>query len=536
MRLDGAIGGKLLLVLGVFASMGGMMGGAQDSSTSYVVLSKNQVLVHVGCVKGCTSVLLTDVQTGNSVHGTSQPLMTEGMQDPSWSLAGFLQGEFQFASKQRYSLVISHGDPVGKTDTVSIDTTPALKLLPGAGKDSVNLFSSVALTLPGSQTPLANSAEGECPASRTHHSAVSLQLPGLAIDLSATTLCEIDMDSLAKADLGNPRTISLIQGIIEKRSSVNGDTSPKSPVQINGLSNVLGAALQIDGSSSLGQSKAPASKDNAWLWINGTITAGTGTAPAWVMDGKLAPFFKQFRGPTILTWLSAIANIGNNKIGGQSAKDVIDFSGASVKRFVDGKTLGEELIFAPTYETNLALNHRNMLAASDVLWDWGRLNQTQLVRTALTHDPSKMPKDGDFKGGYAITGWNLHFHTGFEAGGALAPATVTNSKKVTVGTIPTYSIGRFVPQIDGIFNYRWLGFESYLTGRYLLTTEHTAVNDKAGNPYLETVSGWKAVNVATFSVTPNDQHLAVTIAYTNGFSAPSYQRANGIKIGLLVKY
>jgi hypothetical protein len=113
---------------------------------------------------------------------------------------------------------------------------------------------------------------------------------------------------------------------------------------------------------------------------------------------------------------------------------------------------------------------------------------------------------------------------------------VTNSKKVTVGTIPTYSIGRFVPQIDGIFNYRWLGFESYLTGRYLLTTEHTAVNDKAGNPYLETVSGWKAVNVATFSVTPNDQHLAVTIAYTNGFSAPSYQRANGIKIGLLVKY
>jgi hypothetical protein len=147
------------------------------------------------------------------------------------------------------------------------------------------------------------------------------------------------------------------------------------------------------------------------------------------MDGKLAPFFKQFRGPTILTWLSAIANIGNNKIGGQSAKDVIDFSGASVKRFVDGKTLGEELIFAPTYETNLALNHRNMLAAGDVLWDWGRLNQTQLVRTALTHDPSKMPKDGDFKGGYAITGWNLHFHTGFEAGGSAGPGNSDQLKE-----------------------------------------------------------------------------------------------------------
>lgn len=240
-----------------------------------------------------------------------------------------------------------------------------------------------------------------------------------------------------------------------------------------------------------------------------------------------------------MTWASATANIGNNKVNGQTAKDVIDFVGPSWKSYLDGTNLGEELSLAPTYETNLALNHRNMLAVGDIMWDWGPWNRTQFVRTAMAHksDLSKMPKAGDFKGGYATYGGNLHFHTGFEGGGALAAVTVTNSKtKKTVGIIPTYSIARVVPRIDGIFQYRLFTFESDLTGRYLFVTESTAVNDKAGNPYLKTVSGWKAVNVGTFSVAPADQHYALTICYTNGFSAPTYQRANGVKIGVQVKY
>jgi hypothetical protein len=333
----------------------------------------------------------------------------------------------------------------------------------------------------------------------------------------------------------NPMSISAVPGRIQ--SSVKSDTSPKSIV-IDSLSNVFGDTLQVDSKTSLGESKAPANKDAAWLWINGTITAGTGTAPAWVLDGKLAPLQKQLKAAMLMTWFSATANIGNNKAKGQSAKDQIDFSGPSWKMYRDGKTLGEEFSFSPTYETNLELNHRNMNAVGDIMWDWGKLNQTQFVRTALkTQAPKKMPKEGDYKGGYDAYGWNLHFHTGFEAGGALDSSTVTNSKtKATVGTIPTYSIVRFVPEIDGIFQYLWLSIESDLTGRYLFATEHTAVNDRAGNPYLETVSGWKAVNAMTFTVKPSEQHFAFSVGYTNGFSAPTYQRANGVVIGVQVKY
>jgi hypothetical protein len=93
-----------------------------------------------------------------------------------------------------------------------------------------------------------------------------------------------------------------------------------------------------------------------------------------------------------------------------------------------------------------------------------------------------------------------------------------------------------VSEIDGIVQLYWFSFESDFTGRYLFTTEHTAVNNKAGIPYLETVLGWKAVNVGTVTITPGDQHFGVTVAYTNGFAAPSYQRADCVKFGVQVKY
>jgi hypothetical protein len=267
------------------------------------------------------------------------------------------------------------------------------------------------------------------------------------------------------------------------------------------------------------------------------VTAGTGTAPAWVLDGKLAPFQTQPRGATKWTWLQATANVGNNKINGVTAKDVVDFVGPAPTNYQDWSSLGAEFTIAPTYETDRELDHKNFLAAGGALWDWGKLNQNQFVRTARAHDPAKMPDPGDYKGGYNPYGWDLHFHTGFEAGGALAATTVTNPKtKAFIGAIPTYPVGRFVPEIDGIVQLYWFSFESDFTGRYLFTTEHTALNNKAGIPYLETVSGWKAVNVGTVTITPGDQHFGVTAAYTNGFAAPSYQRANCVKFGVQVKY
>jgi hypothetical protein len=507
---------------------------AQSATTPYVVISDHQVMVSIDCTAGCPTAELTDIQAGLAKADTVRPVMNQGSPDPAWTLIGFSGSPFR--SKAIYSLSVSHADVNAKPDLLQIDTSPTVTIAQGAGKNSVNLRSAVAITLPGKTIPLANSRSGSCPTQRAHQVTLAVQLPGLKIDFGKTELCEIDMTALQNNDLGDPDAVSLIQGIVTSRQSVNNDTSPK-PIQLSGLSNVLGGTLQLDGKSTLAQAKAPANESAAWLWVDGTVTAGTGTAPAWVVEEKFAPFTTQLKGENILTWFAVTANIGNNKVGGQTAKDVIDFVGPSLKNYHDWKKVGVESSLAPTYETNRAFNHRNLLAVGDIIWDLDALNQTQFVRTARTHPPAKLPKQGDYKGGYATVGWNLHIHSGIETGDALTAVLVTNSKtKAVVGTIPTYAICRFVPQVDGIVQYKWLQLEDLFTGRYLFTTETTAVNDKNGNPYLKTVSGAKGVNVLTFSVTPAAQHFALTVAYTNGFSAPTYQRANGVKVGVQFKY
>jgi hypothetical protein len=538
----------LLLTLGAVAIVGAGASEAQSQNPRSIVLSKTQALVKTPCAIRCSAAI-----TDDRIPGTAEAVMVAGPsgpeRSPDWTLVTFPASRFEFKSKQIYMVAITPLDSEGNRavdpkehhpvpdKTFLIDTTPAAKFAAkAAGPESVNLTSNVAFSEPGKSAPLMV-GDGGCPgAVPVRHIDVTLQYPGIEVTFKKTGLCEIDMSKLPY--VANPDGVGVVQGVALKESD-KSKGALKPPPEIVGLASVLGDSYQVPSSPELSKPKAPATEAAAWLWISGTVTAGTRAAPAWVLDGKLAPVITQLKGPTIVTWGSATVDVGNNKINGQSAKDVIDFCGPSVKLYKESKTVGVEPSLAPTYETNLALNHRNLLAVGDVEWDFAPLNENQFVRTARAHrnDLTKMPKQGDFSNGYAEIGWDLHFHTGLEAGGALAAATVTNSKtKKTVGTIPTYSIGRFVPGIDGIYQYRWLGFESNLTGRYLFATEHTAVNDKAGNPYLETVSGWKAVNVATFSVTPGDMPLALTITYTNGFSAPTYQRANGVKIGLLVKY
>ncbi len=382
---------------------------------------------------------------------------------------------------------------------------------------------------------------------------------------------ELDVDKIVKSGvIEQPYSIgkitimsSSLKPLIATQKSGLGQAGT-----IFGLSNVLMVGSKQPGlklkAGPFTASKAPATKDAAWLWISGTGTAGTGAAPAWVIDGKIdaPPVYE--KGPFQLRAATATANIGNNKIDGQAAKDVIDFSAPSGRWIFNPPGLGFAINLAPTYETNRELTHRNMLVTGDFAISPNVLDHTQAVRTArkyfqlrdekkpdpngvpkkiagcqLTAPITKMPAQGDFSDcRFPRSGWRLNFHPGFEAGADLATATVKNpTTKAVVGTIPTYDIGRFVLELDALYQYRNFSLESYFTGRYLFTTEHTAVNDRHGNPYLETVTGAKGVNVLTATYSPGaNPHIKFSIAFTDGFSAPVYQRANGVRIGLGVAY
>jgi hypothetical protein len=416
-----------------------------------------------------------------------------------------------------------------------------LKFSSGAGPESVNLTSNVAFALPGSSVPLEVSVAG-CPANLQGQRGVrfvdvALEYPGIQVFLNKTRLCQIDLVGTTVEI--NPYGVGVIQGLALKHSSKGIGPPRKDAPPIAGVVDVLGDTLPLPDAPTLSKPKVPARESDTWFWVAGTVTAGTGAAPAWVLDGKLVPIHPWERGNTEITLFQGSANVGNNKIGGQSAKGVFDFCGPLLSFFHNGRVVGTQSTVSPTYETNFALNHRNFLGVGDVATDFGKLNQPQFVRTAIKRraDLGRVPKEGEFARGYAPVGWDLHLHTCLEGGGAIAPVTFTNSKtKKIVGTIPTYSIARAVPRFDGILQLWWLTFESDLTARHLFTTEHTSLTDKNGNPYLETVSGWKAVHAGTFSMTPGGQNFAITICYPNGFSAPTYQRANGVKIGVAIKF
>jgi len=131
MRLDAAMRGKLFLVFGAVAMMAGMSVQAQDSSAvEYVVLSKTQVMINVDCradagSQGCSAVMLTNAQSVNGVQGTAQPIAGHS----NWTLVTFREGEFQLASKQTYSLLISHTG-ANATALLSIDTSPTVNFYP----------------------------------------------------------------------------------------------------------------------------------------------------------------------------------------------------------------------------------------------------------------------------------------------------------------------------------------------------------------------------------------------------------------------
>ena len=545
--------GILILVTAIAALGGGMQRRAegQVATPKYVVLSPTQVIFRTVCGKDDTAL----IQVGGALASGRVVPVYDSDGKNHWTIIDLITGGAVSAlqSDKKYTFTISGSANKPEPNCylnipIQIDTAPTVHpLSSGAGARSLTLSSNVALTRAGKSTPFETIPQK----SATGKPAVvfpPIQAPGVEIRGETFPTKDVVLQPyLDGLKIDNPNAIGKISATLEAVTPLRtGSAGKPKDVILPGLGNVLGAQ-PVFGSANLAASKAPATEDLAWLWINGTVTAGTGTAPAWLLDAKFQPPSTQANGTILWTWVCATANIGNNKINGQAAKDVIDVSGPSVTLFADGKEVGKALSLSPTYETNRAGSHRNLNAVGDSVFSWGILNKTQTVRAAETYfakrekDPTKtltMPAQGKFPDGFPTTGWSLKPHLGFEAGGALATTTVKNPKNnATIGILPTYSIARFVPQIDGLYQYRNFSLESYVTGRYLFTTEHTAVSNKAGIPYLETVSGWKAVNVLTFIYAPGSSpHLKFNVAYTDGFSAPTYQRANGVKIGLAIAY
>jgi len=285
----------------------------------------------------------------------------------------------------------------------------------------------------------------------------------------------------------------------------------------------------------------PPSKDTAVFYANLQIAAGTGTAGAWGIDGKIALINVPFLRGT-WTLLSATANTGNNtsNIKNTTYTDTIDWMlpGSWAYSIWKKTPTTLTLIASPKYETDYKFDKKNLLFSGDSIWTPRKLYQPQSYRSKPKN--GVMPKYGD--SGYAKVGYELEFHAGVESGGALIDTTVQNTKKTKSITVPKYSIERAVPQIHGLYQQSigWAGllsFDSTFTARYLFDDENTVRQAADGSLSLRRVSGWKAINTLTSTWNPpKSNNVGITVTYKNGFDAPKFSRVNSVLIGVLIEF
>jgi len=316
------------------------------------------------------------------------------------------------------------------------------------------------------------------------------------------------------------------------------------------LQDIFGNIPKIDPKSRLSPQKAPATKDASHYYINFNYAAGVGTVPAWVLDGKMAPQSAIHKGFTFGPLASA--NVGNNKLKGQTYTDTINF-GLTAQRIFQPNNVLQELLFVPgaTYETDKKFDRDNLLGTADLRYNFVGLYHTQSIGTLQKfyslvqaarqqkqkspNAPVIEPQVDDIKP--VLLGYALDFHTGLEAGGALVDTTVTASVGKTTQVLPTYSIFRAVPQVHGLLEIWKFSVDASMTGRYLIATENTVLETASHSLILKRVQGWKGICSITGIYNWDPQgHFAINIAYKDGFAPPTYQRVNAVQAGLLLKY
>jgi hypothetical protein len=296
-------------------------------------------------------------------------------------------------------------------------------------------------------------------------------------------------------------------------------------------------------SATFNPQSGPASKDAAVFYANLQIAAGTGNAPAWGIDGKVALFNKPFLHGTV-TLLSATANTGNNtsSIANSTYTDTIDWMLPVSWAFSIWKRAPTTLtlIAGPKYETDREFNKNNFLFSGDSIWTARKLYQPQNYRSKAKN--GAMPKYGD--DGYAKVGYELEFHAGVESGGALSNTTVQNTKKTQSINVPAYSIERIVPQIHGLYQQTigggsagLLSFDWMYTARYLFDAENTVRQATNGSLSIKQVSGWKAISTLTSTWNPpKNNNVGITVTFKDGFDAPKFSRVNSVLIGVLIEF
>jgi hypothetical protein len=439
--------------------------------------------------------------------------------------------------------------------SIDVDTTETVTISPSVVDSSPKSFKAKSTVGFSSLGNTLSFLERQKMTVETHSCTVSV-LDGvnhvLSTHATCSTLKSLSSTSPTERELAgvDPEDVGIYD--------ITLDAAPATPL-IPGplpLKTVFGNSPKIDPKSRFSPKKAPATKDASQYYINLNWAAGVGTVPAWVLDGQIAP--RLWMSHSFAFGPVASADVGNNKLTGQTYTDTIDFGFTSQKPYFfqqSDRPLLQELLFVPgvKYETDKEFDRDNMLATADLRYNFAGLYRTQTVAAlqkfyhALQQyqdskaslpsgsTPPYVPQLDDFRP--PLMGYALDFHTGIETGGALVDTTVHASTGKATQVLPTYSIFRLVPQVHGLLELWKFSFDANMTGRYLALTENTVLETPTHSLNLTKVQGWKGIGTLTNTFNLDSQgHVAINLVFKDGFAPPTYKRVNAVQGGVLLKY
>ena len=532
------------------------------SQQEYRILTPTAVAIR--CIDDVT-VLGIAGGTGTLIfHGDSNYSQPKGSvnisfftTEKSWLLLTLSGANARLEAEKKYTLSLTYNLRNGQTasGSIDIDTTEAIAISPSVVDSAPKSFkakSLVGLSLTGNtlsflarrglvlQThsctiPVLDGVNHVLPTAATCSTLTSLSSP----TPSTPDLAAVDPEDVGIYDitLDEAPTVPLIPGTF--------------PVKT-----IFGHSPKVDPKSRFSPKKAPATKDASQYYINFNWAAGVGAVPAWVLDGQITP--RLWMGHGFAFSPLAAADVGNNKLSGQTYTDTIDFGLTAQKPYFfsrSSRRVLEELLFVPgvKHETDKEFDRENLLGTADVRYNFAGLYRTQAVGALQEYyqalqqyqnlkasggaesTPPYVPQVDDFKP--PLTGYALDFHTGIEAGSALVDTTVKASTGNAEANLPAYSIFRVVPQVHGLLELWKFSFDANMTGRYVALTENTVLETRTHSLNLTRVQGWKGILTLTntFNLDPQG-HLALNVTFKDGFAPPTYKRVNAVQAGLLLKY
>ncbi|HZE71025.1 MAG TPA: hypothetical protein VE135_16065 [Pyrinomonadaceae bacterium] len=525
---------------------------AQSSPTcspkNFMVMGQSALAVF--CAGDTTGLIVTGVSLYSLGDTSITPLsatitVSHFTTSNRWILLTLAGTEGILKPKQKYRLALNY-NVASKQEVLDIDTSETVAIATPIIKSQANVYRATA--------HVGFSVDGRKLASArvNEHEPCEIQMQDdTKKPVSVTGQCSV-LDSLPSES----PTVAELSGVDPDRVGlyvIELDEDPRPSLIPRGfppLQTVFGNPLKIDPKSRFSPQKAPATKDASQYYINFNYAAGVGTVPAWVLDGKIAPQSGIYHGFSFSP--VAAANVGNNKLKGQTYTDTVNF-GATAQKIFQPKHAVQELLFVPgaTYETDKKFDRDNLMGTVDLRYNFAGLYKTQSVgtlqkfyslvlaaRKKKLEDPSAQvnePLLDDIK--TVLVGYALDFHTGLEAGGALLDTTISASSGKAKLVLPTYSIVRAVPQVHGLLEIWKFSIDATMTGRYLFTAENTVVETASHSLFLQQVQGWKGIGSVTGIYNWDPQgHFGITIAYKDGFAPPTYQRVNAVQVGLVLKY